>query len=499
MIAVSERDQRPADNIIPSGNECLRAEVAVIGSGPGGAVTACLLAEAGRDVLLIEEGPFLPLESCVPFTRDEMVQKYRNGGVTVAMGNPKVAYVEGCCVGGGSEINSGLYHRTPPEILDQWRAEFQVAGLSEDELLPHFEAVERDLSISLLPGAAPAASLKLCEGASRLGWKCLETPRWFKYDRKHSSAESDRGTRQSMSETFIPRFLAAGGKLLPKTRIRTLRNVGGAWRLNGLQPASTHGPQHTEVEADTVFVCGGAIQTPALLRRSGITRNVGDSLRLHATVKIVARFPEEVNPADMGVPVHQIKEFAPRFSFGCSISSLPYLSLAMADHPQYLPEIDQYGSRMAIYYAMIRGGRGSVRNVPFFDDPLVRYSMDSEDLCELSEALRRLGQCLFAAGAEALYPSVAGCSRWVSPSDLDRLPTALPAARANLMTIHLCGTCPMGENQERCAADSFGKVHGAEALYVADASLLCSAPTVNPQGSIMAIVRRNVLQFLSTH
>jgi choline dehydrogenase-like flavoprotein len=499
MTAISEGNHGPTDNIVREPAECLRTEIAVIGSGPGGAITACLLAEAGRDVLLVEEGPFLPLESCVPFTREEMVQKYRNGGVTVAMGSPKVAYVEGRCVGGGSEINSGLYHRAPPEVLDQWRAEFQVAGLTEGELLPHFEANERDLSVSLLPGAAPAASLKLCEGAAQLGWKCLEVPRWFKYETKPLRAESDGGTRQSMSKTFIPRFLAAGGKLLPETRIRTLRNAAGSWRLTGLHNASKSGSQHTEIEAGKVFVCGGAIQTPALLRRSGITRNVGNSLRLHATVKIVARFFEEVNPQDMGVPVHQVKEFAPRFSFGCSISSLPYLSLAMADHPEHLPEIDRHWPRMAIYYAMIRGGRGSVRNVPFFRDPMVRYRMGAEDLSELTEALRRLGQCLFAAGAEALYPSVAGWPRWTRPSDLDGLPASLPATRANLMTIHLCGTCPMGETPARCAADSFGKVYGAEGLYLADASLLCSAPTVNPQGSIMAIARRNVLQFLGAN
>ena len=91
-----------------------RCEVAIIGSGPGGAITACLLAEAGRDVLLIEEGPYLPLDSCLPFSREEMVLKYRNGGLTAALGRVKVQYVEGRCVCGGSEINSGLYHRTPP-------------------------------------------------------------------------------------------------------------------------------------------------------------------------------------------------------------------------------------------------------------------------------------------------------------------------------------------------------------------------------------------------
>ncbi len=137
-----------------------------------------------------------------------MVQKYRNGGQTVAMGANKISYVEGRCVGGGSEINSGLYHRTPPDILETWRKEFQVDGLAEEEMRPHFEACEKDLSVSLLPGPAPAASLKLHDGATRLGWKSLEVPRWFRYDA--GSRTPARGKRQSMTETFMPRFLQIG-------------------------------------------------------------------------------------------------------------------------------------------------------------------------------------------------------------------------------------------------------------------------------------------------
>jgi choline dehydrogenase-like flavoprotein len=64
------------------------------------------------------------------------------------------------------------------------------------------------------------------------------------------------------------------------------------------------------------------------------------------------------------------------------------------------------------------------------------------------------------------------------------------------MTIHLFGSCPMGEDRSRCAANSFGKVYGPRNLYIADASLLCGPPGVNPQGSVMAIARRNVLNFL---
>ena len=34
----------------------------VIGSGPGGAITGCMLAEAGRDVLVLEEGGYFDLD-----------------------------------------------------------------------------------------------------------------------------------------------------------------------------------------------------------------------------------------------------------------------------------------------------------------------------------------------------------------------------------------------------------------------------------------------------
>ena len=116
--------------------EFLRCEIVVVGSGPGGAITACLLAESGREVLLLEEGAFHQPGACVPFSLEEMLGKYRNGGQTVALGKSKVAYVEGRCVGGGSEINSGLYHRTPDDILNFWRSEFDVQGLTPGELLP---------------------------------------------------------------------------------------------------------------------------------------------------------------------------------------------------------------------------------------------------------------------------------------------------------------------------------------------------------------------------
>jgi choline dehydrogenase-like flavoprotein len=66
------------------------------------------------------------------------------------------------------------------------------------------------------------------------------------------------------------------------------------------------------------------------------------------------------------------------------------------------------------------------------------------------------------------------------------------------MTVHLCSTVPMGEDRSRAAADSFGRVHGSDNVYVNDASLLPDAPGVNPQAAIMAIAARNSRRLAET-
>src|SRR6185436_11588212 len=108
-----------------------------------------------------------------------------------------------------------------------WRRQFQVEGLTEQEMRPHFEACERDLSVGLLTGPAPAASLMLHQGATRLGWQSLEVPRWF----RPTPGQDAAGTRQSMTKTFVPRFLKAGGKLLPRATVTKLARQGKKWQL----------------------------------------------------------------------------------------------------------------------------------------------------------------------------------------------------------------------------------------------------------------------------
>jgi choline dehydrogenase-like flavoprotein len=468
-------------------------DVVVIGSGPGGATSAALLAEAGFDVIIVEEGPALTLDSCDDFSIEEIRTKYRSGGITAALGKPRIPYVEATCVGGGSEINSGLYHRAPEDVLLGWRESHQTRDLLPTDLESHHADIEHELSVSRMSAPPPRSSLLLQDGASALGWQCIEVPRWFKRD---PATGVDR--KQSMSETFIPRALRAGARLVPNTRAVQILRQRGRWAVRATRPGSDGRQVEHKLSASCVFVCGGAIQSAALLARSGLSRMAGRSLQLHATAKITALFATEVNDRNSGVPVHQVKEFSPAIALGGSISQPPHLHLALLDLDGGQELVANSWPRMATYYAMIREGAGTVRSVPGIRDPIVRFSVGKRGLQQLLQGMERLGECLLAAGATALFPSTSPCVAVSSLSELRQFLSTIGPSKLNAMTIHLMGTCPMGEDRERCAVDSFGRLHGHEGIYVNDASMLPTSLGVNPQGTLMAVAARNARSFISS-
>src|SRR5262249_36424488 len=150
-------------------------------------------------------------------------------------------------------------------------------------------------------------------------------------------------------------------------------------------------------------------------------------------------------------------------------------------------------TRMAAYYAGTRGlGRGSIRTLPGSDDAVIRYQLSKADQVNLTKGLAHLGEVLFAAGATAVFPSVVGAPILRSAEQCRGLLKApIPLEAMSLSSVHAFSSCPMGENPDVCATDSFGKVHGFRNLFVNDASLIPDAPGVNPQGTTMAIAWRN--------
>lgn len=469
------------------------AEVLVIGSGAGGATTAALLAEAGFDVLIVEEGPWVDQDTVRPFSLDQMDRQYRAGGVTVALGLPSIAYTEGRCAGGGTEVNSGLYFRPPVDVIDRWRDQYRIVDLDPDEIGDIADEVEQALHVTTVPGRPTPASEILRRGAAALGWRHSEIPRWMTYP---PGGDAVTGKRQSMTRTYLPRAFAAGARMATDCRVDRLTIEHGT--VTGAVITRADGGRST-VRCKHAFVCGGAIQTPALLQRSGLRGRIGRTLAVHPTVKLSARFADEINVPD-DVPVHQVKEFAPDLSFGGSASHPGLVALALSDHWGAFSQAVEEWRRISIWYAAITSeGRGLVQAIPGLRDPLVTYRLTGRDKALLRSGLGRLALLVLEAGAQEVYPAFRGAPIVRGRRDLATMEDRFATTKASVMTVHLCSTVPMGEDRKRCGADSFGRVHGTRNVYVNDASLLPTAPGVNPQATVMAFAIRNARRFLAEH
>jgi choline dehydrogenase-like flavoprotein len=484
------------------GDAARRAQVVIIGSGAGGAVTALELAAAGMDVCVLEEGARWSVADYGQGSVEAMRRLYRRRGMTPIVGRVPIGYVEGACLGGSTEINSGFWHRTPREVLLRWKAQFDLAGASPEELDDHFEHAEEILHVSPYGGPLPKSTQVFARGIEAMGWAAQQVPRAAPSCRSTNqcAAGCPTGAKQGMSRSVIPRAEAAGARVITDCAVQLLVFEGD--RVTGVlaeMKREDGARELVRIDAEHVFLCAGPTGTPSLLRRSGIKHHVGDSLRIHPMLKVAALFPEVIDAQESVLPLLQVKEFWPEISMGGAFFTPGHLAMALSDN--WLDTRDgmrQYRN-MACYYVAVRGsGRGSVRPSWVGDGapPVLRYELSEEDVINLSKGLARLATLLLAAGAKQVHPTVQGLSTIRSEVEAIRwLDERLPRSALSLTTVHAFSSCPIGERRDRCAADSFGKVHGYRNLYVNDASMLPDSPGVNPQGSVMALARRNAVHF----
>ncbi|MGH3235519.1 MAG: GMC family oxidoreductase N-terminal domain-containing protein, partial [Streptosporangiaceae bacterium] len=125
-----------------TGDLTLECGAVIVGSGAGGATVAAELAEAGVDVIVLEEGGYHPTESFTAGTGRALRTLYRDGGGGMAIGRPSVLYAEGRCVGGSTVVNGGMSWRTPARVLRRWAEQEGLRAISEQDLDPYFATIE---------------------------------------------------------------------------------------------------------------------------------------------------------------------------------------------------------------------------------------------------------------------------------------------------------------------------------------------------------------------
>src|SRR5690606_1894184 len=132
----------------------------------------------------------------------------------------------------------------------------------------------------------------------------------------------------------------------------------------------------------------------------------------------------------------------------------------------------------------------------FRSDPLVTFRLPSDDLARLQSAMGRLLLVLLAAGSSQVVASVDGGQPITTDAQIPVEVTRMTRRTADLMTVHVCSSVPMGEDRTICAVDSHGASHEVDGLVVNAASIVNGAPGINPQGTVMALAIRNAEHYL---
>lgn len=478
----------------------LDCDVVIVGSGAGGATAAAELAEAGLDVIVLEEGGYHGPEGFNANVAEAVRRMYRDGGASMAVGASPVMFQEGRTVGGSSVINGGMSWRTPVRILDRWQSEHRVDGLNAAAMEPYFERVERRIHVAPQPeDTFSRDSLLVQQGADRLGWSYDHNLR----NQLHCAGSNNcawgcpTGAKQSTLVTYIPRALHFGARIYSNARVeRVLRKGQRAIGVTGrvVRTDAGRGDRFT-VRAKVVLVTCGSIQTTALLRRSRVTAGqLGRNLSMHPNVKLVAIFDEEVRAWEGGHQAHQIREHVPMGIVSMAAANVPpgILAMALPCHGAGLGELMQSYKRAVVAGILLEDtSTGRVRVTPR-GEPIVTYSLAELDFERLRRGTRLACELLFEAGARRIVAPFEGFDDITGPDQLAAL-TDRPMGREamELFTVHMMGTARMGRAEDGAVTDGFGRVHGAERLIVCDASLFPSPVGVNPCETIQALATRN--------
>jgi choline dehydrogenase-like flavoprotein len=476
------------------------ADFVVIGSGAGGATAALTLAEAGFTVAVLEEGPWVRTRELgrdlYPATR----RLFRSMGTAVSGGRAFMPLMQGSCVGGSTTINSAIAWRTPEAVLADWSTRFGLGdAISMAALEPHFEYLERELNVHAVEDDALGGNNAMFgEAAARLGF---EAHRIRRYDGGCAGSAGcltgcRTGRKLGMNITFIPRALTAGARLYSQARVERIEGRGGrAMEVVATMPGEHGTGVPLRVRARRgVLVAASTVQTPNLLRRSGLrARALGRHFQVHPGVSMAGMFDRPVR-MDVGA-AQGFNSLAFLESDGIKLESLALPpELATARLPGLGPELMQRIARydqMALWAVVVRAEAEGEVGTAFGGGDKVRFTPTRRDMERARKGLKILTEMLFAIGAREVYPGVHGMPAVLSsPDEVARWDDASVDPRAyNMMTSHMFGAARMGPTAATGVVGPDFQSHELAGLYVVDSSVFPTNLGVNPQHTIMAMAR----------
>jgi choline dehydrogenase-like flavoprotein len=493
----------------------LECDVAIIGSGAGAGITAELLTKAGLNVVIVEEGQ---LKSSTDFKQREpeaYASLYQEGAGRKTK-DKGITILQGRSVGGTTTVNWTSSFRTPPDTLKFWQEKFGLKDYNVEALAPYFQQAQTRLNIEPWAVAPNENNELLRRGAARMGIKAEVIPRNVKgcYNLGSCGMGCPTNAKQSMLVTTIPFSLDHGATLLVETRVEKLTIEGD--RITGMQciavkpnaaPVNT-GATATTIVAKHYVLAGGAINSPALLLRSGAPdphKILGTRTFLHPvalttavmdhTVAAWAGAPQSIysdhfmNTQPIDGPIGFKLEVAPLHPvfFG---ANLPGFGEQQAELFRKFPNANVMLALMRDgFHDQAVGGKVELRSdgSPLLDYPLTDYVLEGA-----RRAMLVMAEMQFEAGAQIVYPGHemgVGSSNW---ADTKKAIEALPMKPllTKIGSAHVMGGCGLAADEKTGVTRPDGVHWQLGNLSIHDGSIFPTSIGANPQLSIYGNVNR---------
>lgn len=488
----------------PDADTTLECDVVVVGSGAGGGPVAAVLAEAGLDVVVVETGGYYDDADFDGSELTALTQFY--AGAPAASHDQSITLIAGSCLGGGTVVNYTTSFRTPGPIRDEWAAH-GVPAFAGPELDASLDAVVERLGINQEHNEPGERDRLLQEAAQKLGWSSGAQPRNVRgcaqgRECGYCGLGCRVGAKMSTAKTWLADAHTRGTRLLVRTRVNRVLVEGGAAR--GIEGLAVGG-HRVVVRSRAVIAACGAIQTPALLKRSGLENpNIGRHLRVHPVAAVFGVYDQDVNAWEGVMQARYVDEHANlRDGYGVLYETgpmHPHLHLVFAPWPGQRAhmELMEALAQTSPIGVLLRERDGGEVKVGRDGEPVVRYALSEFDRENLRRGVEGAAELHEAGGAQRIYSSHA---RWVSydpgrNGDRARFMSAGDACgygpgRIQLAGFHLQGSARMSGSPATGACDPTGQTWDVRDLYVCDGSAFPTAVGVNPHVSIQAVAHMN--------
>lgn len=489
----------------------LTADVVVVGSGSGGGVIAGRLAGAGQDVVVLEAGGYYNEADFNQLELWAYQNLYRAGGLTQTA-EGQIALMTGANLGGGSTINWTNCLRTHDWVREEWERVHGLEGLAGADYDRHLDEVSARIGVTDACSDLNGPNQRVLDAAARLGIDGRvitrnADPQKYDADLAGLMGFGDvTGAKLGTLKTYLQDAADAGARFVVNCRVeRVLVDGGRAAGVEGTYLDAEGNAARVVVRAPTVVVAAGALDTPALLLRSGIGGPAaGDYLRLHPATAVIGIY-DEAQKAWWGAPQSALSmEYAnlqdgygylvetSHASPGVTGTSVPWES-----GRQHKADMARGPVSSAMVFLIRDRGHGRV-TVDAAGNPVHTYPFsDGLDLANFRHGLRTMALMHDAAGAQEVLTLHRKRRHWVRSGgepieDYAARVVAGPLAPFEHATfsLHHMGSARMGKDPKTSVAGPFGELHDVGGVWIGDASAFPTASGTNPMLTTMALAHR---------